>query len=151
VSRAGKRGATLFYVDLDSFKLVNDTRGHDAGDLVLVEAGERMQAFVRAVDTVARLGGDEFAIVLPFLSDGQAISDVASRIVASLAKPFVIKGASSTIGASIGIATHPDDALTVDDLLKSADEALYEAKRAGKNTYRFCVAPPEPRASSLAV
>ena len=150
-SRAGKRGATLFYLDLDGFKLVNDTRGHDVGDLVLVEAAQRMQACVRAVDTVARLGGDEFAIILPFLSDRAAISDVAARIVTSLARPFVIKGAPSAIGISIGIATHPDDAVTVDDLLKSADEALYQAKRSGKNTFRFGAAPADERAASLAV
>jgi diguanylate cyclase (GGDEF)-like protein/PAS domain S-box-containing protein len=148
MSRAGRRGATLFYLDLDGFKLVNDTRGHDVGDLVLVEAAQRMKACVRAVDAVARIGGDEFAVVLPFLSDPQAISDVASRIVASLANPFVIKGTSSTIGASIGIATHPEDAVTVDDLLKCADEALYEAKRAGKNTFRFSREPAGQRTSS---
>ena len=150
-SRAGKRGATLCYLDLDGFKLVNDTRGHDVGDLVLVEAAQRLQACVRAVDTVARLGGDEFAIILPFLSDRAAISDVAARIVTSLARPFVIKGAPSAIGISIGIATHPDDAVTVDDLLKSADEALYQAKRSGKNTFRFGAEPADERAASLAV
>jgi diguanylate cyclase (GGDEF)-like protein len=148
MSRAGNRGTTLFYVDLDGFKLVNDTRGHDIGDLVLVEAAERMQACVRAIDTVARLGGDEFAVVLPFLGDRQAIADVAARVVASLARPFMIKGASSAIGASIGIATCPDDATTLDELLKCADEALYEAKRSGKNTFRFSLAPVQQQAST---
>jgi diguanylate cyclase (GGDEF)-like protein len=136
-ARASGRGTALLYLDLDGFKQVNDTRGHDVGDRVLAEATLRMQAAVRANDTVARLGGDEFAIILPSLDDPGAAETLAKRLVAELAKPFNINITPTLIGVSIGIAIHPEDGLTADELLCHADGALYDAKHAGRNTFCF--------------
>ena len=136
-ARASGRGTALLYLDLDGFKQVNDTRGHDAGDRVLAEAALRMQAAVRANDTVARLGGDEFAIILPSLDDLGAAETLAKRLVAELGKPFNIDNKPILIGVSIGIAIHPEDGLTADELLCNADAALYDAKHAGRGTFCF--------------
>jgi diguanylate cyclase (GGDEF)-like protein len=137
IARASGRGTALLYLDLDRFKQVNDTRGHDVGDRVLVEAALRMQGAVRANDTVARLGGDEFAIILPSLDDRSVAENLAKRLVSELARPYYINNTPSSIGVSIGIAIHPDDGLTADDLLSQADGALYDAKHAGRNTFCF--------------
>jgi diguanylate cyclase (GGDEF)-like protein len=96
-----------------------------------------MRASVRTVDTVARLGGDEFAIFLPFLESEESARQLATRLVASLAEPFAVDGAPTCVGVSIGIAIFPKDGANIDDLLRHADGALYEAKRAGRNTFRF--------------
>jgi diguanylate cyclase (GGDEF)-like protein len=120
IARASGRGTALLYLDLDRFKQVNDTRGHDVGDRVLVEAALRMQGAVRANDTVARLGGDEFAIILPSLDDRSVAENLAKRLVSELARPYYINNTPSSIGVSIGIAIHPDD-----------------AKHAGRNTFCF--------------
>jgi diguanylate cyclase (GGDEF)-like protein len=143
MARASGRGTALLYLDLDRFKQVNDARGHDVGDRVLVEAALRMQAAVRANDTVARLGGDEFAIILPSLDDRSVAENLAKRLVTELAKPYYINNTPSSIGVSIGIAIHPDDGLTADDLLSQADDALYDAKHAGRNTFCFHKAPED--------
>jgi diguanylate cyclase (GGDEF)-like protein len=137
MARASGRGTALLYLDLDSFKQVNDTRGHEVGDRVLAEAALRMQAAVRANDTVARLGGDEFAIILPSLDDRGTAENLAKRLVSELARPFEINNTQSSIGVSIGIAIHPEDGLTADELLCHADGALYDAKHAGRNTFCF--------------
>jgi diguanylate cyclase (GGDEF)-like protein len=137
MARASGRGAAVLYLDLDDFKTINDTRGHVAGDRVLAEAAQRMRASVRAVDTVARLGGDEFAIILPFLESKGPAEHLAQRLVATLAEPYVVDDAPSCIGVSIGIAVFPQDGADVDELLHHADGALYHAKRAGRNTFRF--------------
>jgi len=137
LARSSARGVAVLYLDLDRFKEINDTRGHEAGDRVLAETAQRMRASVRAVDTVARLGGDEFAIILPFLESEESARQLATRLVAAVAEPFVIDGAAARIGVSIGIAIYPKDSASVDELLLHADGALYEAKRAGRNTFRF--------------
>jgi diguanylate cyclase (GGDEF)-like protein len=137
MARTSTRGAAVLYLDLDHFKQVNDARGHDVGDRVLAEAAQRMRSSVRAIDTVARLGGDEFAIILPFLDGVETAGNLAQRLVAKLAEPYVISDAQSSIGVSIGIAIFPQDGRSVDEVLHCADGALYEAKRAGRNTYRF--------------
>ncbi len=135
-AHAKGRGTGLLYLDLDRFKEVNDTRGHDVGDRVLAEAALRMQASVRTSDTVARLGGDEFAVILPSLDDRGDAETLAGRLLSEFARPFDIDNIPSSIGISVGIAIYPDDALTVDELICTADSALYDAKRAGRN--RFC-------------
>jgi diguanylate cyclase (GGDEF)-like protein len=141
MARTSARGTTLLYLDLDHFKQVNDTRGHNVGDCVLSAAALRMQAAVRTNDTVARLGGDEFAIILPSFDDRGAAETLAKRLVLELAKPFEINNVPSLISVSIGIAIHPIDGLTADELLHSADAALYDAKHAGRNTFSFYNAP----------
>lgn len=137
MSRAAGRGVAVLCIDLDGFKQVNDTRGHSVGDRVLTEAAERMGSTARAIDTVARLGGDEFAVVMPFTEDAASAAHLANRLIARLGEPYSIDGEEASIGASIGIAIFPQDGASVDDLVKHADEALYEAKRAGRKTYRF--------------
>jgi diguanylate cyclase (GGDEF)-like protein len=141
MARTSRRGTALLYLDLDHFKQVNDSRGHNVGDRVLAEAALRMQAAVRKGDTVARLGGDEFAIILPGFEGRGTAETLAKRLVMELARPFEINNAPSSIGVSIGIAIHPTDGLTADELLRSADAALYDAKHAGRNTFSFYKPP----------
>ena len=131
----------LLYIDLDRFKLVNDTRGHDAGDLVLKGAADRIQAQVRESDTVARIGGDEFAIILPKIAGAQDAAIVAGKIIDTLCADFSLGSAGPgnvAIGASVGIAVFPRDGADMDTLFKAADAAMYKAKQAG-NSFSFCV------------
>ena len=131
------RPFAVLFLDLDHFKVVNDTLGHGAGDRLLVEVAARMRASVRAEDLVARMGGDEFAI-LQMLPDHEAqTAALAERLLAMVSAPYDIGGRSVGIGVSIGIAMYPDDAMTSDALLRQADIALYRAKSNGRNTYRF--------------
>ncbi len=130
---------SLLYVDLDKFKAVNDTLGHDAGDEVLKSAANRIQQQVRESDTVARIGGDEFAVILPRIASPQDAAIVAKKIIDALIPPFEIggdKGKTAHIGASIGIAMFPADGPNMDALLKVADSAMYRAKQFG-NSFRF--------------
>jgi diguanylate cyclase (GGDEF)-like protein/PAS domain S-box-containing protein len=130
----------LMFVDLDGFKLVNDTLGHDAGDLLLQEVASRLKRCVRASDTVARLGGDEFTVLMPDLSDFRHAPAVAERITERLQAPFVLNGHEAYVSASIGITTFPNDASDATTLLKNADAAMYRAKEQGKQTFQFFTA-----------
>lgn len=130
-------GFTLVLVDLDHFKRLNDTEGHDAGDAVLVAASQRLKAAVRESDTVARLGGDEFAALLPDTHEPADVQAVCERIVQGFAEPIEWRGQRLEIGASIGAACHPRDGADGETLYKAADLALYEAKRAGRNCWRL--------------
>jgi diguanylate cyclase (GGDEF)-like protein len=134
LANGDRRGLGVFYLDLDRFKQVNDSRGHEVGDRVLIEAAKRMRGAVRSIDTVARIGGDEFAIILPFLEDPEAAILLARRLIALMADPFVIDVEASTIGVSIGIALFPQHGLTIDALLRHADRALYSSKHSGGGT-----------------
>ncbi len=125
----------LVLIDLDGFKRVNDTLGHDAGDEVLVIAGGRLRAALREGDFVARLGGDEFAILLKDIRDNGAVKLVCDRVVAGMTAPIEVKGQPAAIGASVGAASWPRHGRTADDLYKHADEALYHAKRSGKGIW----------------
>ena len=127
----------LLYIDLDGFKLVNDTLGHDAGDELLRESGARLHECVRSGDTVARLGGDEFTVIMPSLLDGRHINIVAQRILNALSSPFQVSGKEAVVSASIGITIFPDDGKTPNDLLKNADSAMYSAKENGKSNFQF--------------
>jgi diguanylate cyclase (GGDEF)-like protein/PAS domain S-box-containing protein len=127
----------LFYLDLDKFKAVNDTRGHRTGDLLLIEVGRRLGSQLRATDTVARLGGDEFAVILPDRPDEGGIATVASRLIAEVERPYVIDGDALIIGLSIGVAQAPANGRLPDEILHHADIALYRAKGEGGN--RFCL------------
>ncbi|BBP44571.1 EAL domain-containing protein [Thiosulfativibrio zosterae] len=127
----------LLFIDLDDFKLVNDSLGHDAGDELLALVAKTLKQQVRSSDTVARLGGDEFAIILPQLTEFETASKIAQKIITELRAPVSIQGRSLTVGASIGISTFPNDALSVEELTKFADLALYSAKNAGRNNFKF--------------
>jgi diguanylate cyclase (GGDEF)-like protein/PAS domain S-box-containing protein len=121
----------LLFIDLDRFKELNDTFGHQAGDIVLREVGERFVDAVRASDTVARLGGDEFAVLIPLAADREEAVMVARRVLASLQEPVTIEGESAFIEASIGIVLCPEHGEDVQTLMRRADVAMYTAKRAG--------------------
>ncbi|MCP5367394.1 MAG: diguanylate cyclase [Hyphomicrobiales bacterium] len=126
----------LLYVDLDKFKPINDTLGHDAGDAVLKEVGVRLRGAVRASDTVARLGGDEFAVILEPEGTREVAERAAARILASLARPISLGGEPRTIGASIGIGLSSAADFSKETIVKNADQAMYEAKRETGNTFR---------------
>ena len=127
----------LMLLDLDKFKPVNDTYGHQVGDALLKTVAAVFQKHSRETDIVARLGGDEFGVLLVHPDDKGAAGISAQRIIDEIEKPLTIMGHEIRIGTSIGIALFPDDAETEDDLIHKADLALYEAKRMGRNTYRF--------------
>lgn len=132
-----KKFVAIFFIDLDGFKVVNDTFGHEAGDDLLIWVGAVLQQCVRANDTVARIGGDEFAAVITDLEDVDGISSVAQKIVERLSERVDIKGAPISIGASVGISIFPDDAEDPEALIREADSAMYEVKAQGKNGYKF--------------
>jgi len=129
---------TIMFLDLDQFKVVNDTYGHDVGDELLRIVGRRLLALIRQSDTVSRIGGDEFIIKLNNVAGREELAHVARRVVGTINEPMEIRGTTLTIGTSIGIASFPDDGINPEDLMKSADVAMYAAKSAGKNTFRFC-------------
>ncbi|WP_428491120.1 bifunctional diguanylate cyclase/phosphodiesterase [Rhodopila sp.] len=126
----------LIIVDLDGFKPVNDTLGHDVGDQLLIEVAGRLKALMRATDVVARLGGDEFVILLTTLREPGDVAPFAERVLRRLADPVEVDGQQIRIGASLGIAFYPRDGLDVDTLLNQADMALYSAKTGGRGVYR---------------
>ncbi len=130
----------LMFIDLDGFKLVNDTLGHDKGDDLLVEASKRLLTCVRQGDTVARLGGDEFTIIMPNLGDVRNAPMVAQRILSVLEAPFHLDHHEAFVSGSIGISTYPDDAGDSATLLRNADAAMYRAKEQGKANYQFFTA-----------
>jgi diguanylate cyclase (GGDEF)-like protein/PAS domain S-box-containing protein len=134
--RHGRRLAVLF-LDLDRFKLINDTLGHDYGDALLREVAKRLQQSLRASDTVARLGGDEFVVLLEDVSDPILVATVAQKIIAAVAEGYVLAGREYHVTASVGASTYPDDAADAPTLLKNADLAMYRAKDQGRNTFQF--------------
>jgi len=137
IDRAQQRSTNLsvMFLDLDRFKQINDTLGHDAGDALLQQAASRVQDCVRKYDTVARLGGDEFAILLEDAEDTAMAEDVANRVIESLGRPFRLGSSQAVVTGSIGIAHYPDGGHNGEELLKHADMAMYEAKEAGRNLY----------------
>ena len=142
----------VLYIDLDDFKLINDSYGHDVGDFLLIGVAERLKKHTRLSDTVARLAGDEFTVILPQLNSyqdsaiiGQRILEKAScpfglsqRIIEELSQPFEIYSNTLTVSSSIGIAVYPDNGTTAQEILNSADTAMYSAKQEGKNRYKYC-------------
>ncbi|MES2831619.1 MAG: diguanylate cyclase [Pseudomonadota bacterium] len=126
----------VMYLDLDGFKAVNDVHGHDCGDKLLIMASERLRFATREEDTIARLGGDEFMVVIGDISELSDIDRPATTIIRELSQPYLIDGIEVSVTASIGVSFYPDDGLDVDVLIRRADQALYEAKHAGKNRYR---------------
>ena len=127
----------LMFIDLDMFKEVNDTLGHDVGDQLLIDVGSRICSCVRESDTVARISGDEFTVILPELIDTSRAETVAQNIIHALTQPFRIGKESIYISASIGITLYPNDASELESLLKNADQAMYAAKNQGRNCFSY--------------
>lgn len=137
LARREQRMVALLYIDLDGFKLVNDSLGHSLGDSLLVQVAARWQLRVRQADTLARLGGDEFTVILGGLHAKEDAAAVAKSLLDVLATPFLIDDHQLTIGASIGISIFPEDGSDADNLLQQADSAMYAAKRDGKNRFMY--------------
>jgi diguanylate cyclase (GGDEF)-like protein len=131
-----RRQLAVLFLDLDRFKHINDSLGHEAGDLLLKEVAARLKGCLRESDTVARLGGDEFVAMLPELDEKYAAT-VAQKILAAVARPFVLHGQELRVTASIGISIYPEDGLDEPTLKKNADIAMYQAKEEGKNNFQF--------------
>ena len=134
--RSGHNVAML-YLDLDNFKNVNDTLGHSSGDALLKQVSERLSSLLRTADTVARLGGDEFLLLVPEIDDGASVAEIANKVVTGLMAPFEVIGMEIFAGCSLGITLFPADGTDFDSLLKKADIAMYRAKEAGRNGFRF--------------
>ncbi|WP_417792786.1 EAL domain-containing protein [Terasakiella pusilla] len=135
--RRGKKPVGVIFIDLDDFKKVNDTLGHQVGDAVLIEAGKRLTTCVRETDTVGRQGGDEFLIILPDLEDTDVLAQIAEKIIDAFKVPFFHVGMDIHIGTSIGIAVSPTDGEDASTLMRNADLAMYKSKEAGKNIYTY--------------
>ncbi|MEK9804588.1 MAG: diguanylate cyclase, partial [Curvibacter sp.] len=152
LAQARRRGAQvgLLFMDLDDFKRINDTLGHEAGDEALRQTAGRFSAIVRETDTLARVGGDEFVVLLPDLEgDGQAaVLRVAQKYIEALRTPLQIAGSACHLGVSIGIALGPGEQ-TADALMQAADQAMYRAKAAGRNQYELVRVPRPDRTSVL--
>lgn len=136
-ARRDKTQVALAFIDLDNFKEINDTFGHEWGDKLLKEAAQRIKTCVREVDTVARLGGDEFTVVLPYVKSNREADRVAQKIIDNLSVPFSLGGDQGYVSASIGITVFPFDGESSVVLLRNADQAMYEAKRLGKNRFSY--------------
>jgi diguanylate cyclase (GGDEF)-like protein/PAS domain S-box-containing protein len=135
-ARAG-RSLALMFIDLDHFKEINDTLGHDMGDILLKEAAQRLSGSIRQVDTVARLGGDEFTIIMGELEEAESVERVAQEILRKLTEPFQLSLETVYVSASIGITLYPGDATSIEALLKNADQAMYAAKSMGRNRFHY--------------
>ena len=136
-SRRAKTSVGLMFIDLDGFKPINNTLGHDAGDELLRATARRLEKCVREADAVARLGGDEFTVIMPLIYNFEAAGFVAGRIIKPLTEPFDLGGREGNVSASIGISLLPAQANSADELLHNSDVAMYHAKRQGKANYQF--------------
>jgi diguanylate cyclase (GGDEF)-like protein len=136
-ARRYARRLSVAFLDLDRFKQINDTLGHEAGDQLLREVATRLRACVRDSDTVARLGGDEFVVLLPEVGDSMGAAALAQKILAVIARPFTLIGQEFRVTGSIGISSYPEDGLDEQTLKKNADIAMYQAKTEGRNNFQF--------------
>jgi diguanylate cyclase (GGDEF)-like protein/PAS domain S-box-containing protein len=141
LARAKRSNAAfaVLFMDIDGFKGVNDTHGHEVGDLLLSAVAQRLTKRVRQSDTVARIGGDEFVIILEAVREKRAAAAVAQKVERALAAPYLLQGHSLRITASIGISLYPENGEDADTLLRAADSAMYIAKREGGNRHKTCV------------
>ncbi len=137
ISKRKKHAFALLFIDLDSFKSINDKYGHAIGDQVLVEVSKIILSCIREADTVARIGGDEFVILLTEIASNDEPGIMAKRIIDILIKPIQVKGHMCHIGTSIGISLYPEHSSDLDELLVLADKAMYEVKHFGKNNCRY--------------
>ena len=136
-ARRDEKKVGLVFLDLDGFKWINDTLGHNVGDELLVDVAKRLKGCIRDRDTAARLGGDEFTLVIHDLNDANDMLSIGEKVVGVLRDPFTLAGKPQQISGSVGITIYPDDGEDVQTLLKNADIAMYKAKQAGKNRYQF--------------
>ncbi len=136
-SRRSGRKVALLFIDLDYFKEINDTFGHDLGDIVIKEVAQRLSSCVRDSDTLARLGGDEFTVIIGDLDDSTRVERIANDISKKLSEPFYIETEVAYLTASIGITAYPDDGTEIDQLVKNADQAMYVAKGQGRNRFQY--------------
>jgi diguanylate cyclase (GGDEF)-like protein len=127
----------LLFIDLDGFKDINDTYGHDVGDELLIQLADRFKGSIRKTDTIARFGGDEFVVLLTSLHHRDEAAEVCEKLLSIIQEPFCLSRCTAGVGASVGIAMYPDDGTTDTDLMKVADTLMYEVKAAGKNDYKF--------------
>ena len=128
----------LVFMDLDGFKTVNDTYGHEAGDYILVTVSERIQKLLRESDTIARLGGDEFVLLLTNLSSKSEVEPIVNKLIRIIEKPIFFKEIKLEISTSAGVSFYPDDEMADgDELMRRADKAMYKAKMKGKGRYEF--------------
>lgn len=141
-ARREKSKMAVLFIDLDGFKKVNDTHGHDAGDRLLKTVAQRLSALVREADTVARIGGDEFLIILHNITKATDTEQISSQIINAVSTPCVYDGYELVVGASVGVAVYPLNGETREVLVKSADRAMYDVKKEGKNSYRIAQSPP---------
>jgi len=136
-ARRNRQMSAAMFLDLDGFKEINDAHGHEFGDLVLKSVADRIKAEIRETDTVARIGGDEFVIISSSLPEVGVAERIAGKLIARISRPIHVNEIEVSVGASIGIALYPNDGSTSEDLIRSADRAMYEVKRKGKNGYGF--------------
>ena len=137
VSKRGNSPLYLIFIDLDQFKEINDSLGHDAGDLLLIQASERLKSSLRSADLIARLGGDEFAVLIQQVNSEDDVGALAGKLIQTFSEPFQLYGEEVYIGCSAGIACCPNDGDDATKLTKAADTAMYNAKQSGRNTFRF--------------
>lgn len=140
-ARRNHQKSAVMFLDLDGFKEINDRHGHEFGDRVLKTCAERITAEIRETDTVARIGGDEFVIILSSLPESQIARRVASSLIEGISMPLCIDDIDVRVSASIGIALYPQDGVTAEELIRSADKAMYRIKHAGKNSFGFVDSP----------
>jgi diguanylate cyclase (GGDEF)-like protein/PAS domain S-box-containing protein len=146
-ARRHRANLAVLFIDLDRFKTINDTLGHDVADALLIEIAQRLKSCVRQTDTVARHGGDEFTIILPDLHQPEDAAQVAEKILERVIEPVIVGANSIEITVSIGIAVHPYDGTDIETLLRNADDAMYRAKQAGRNNYQLCTEEMKTRAT----
>ena len=144
-----RQHVAVLFIDLDNFKDVNDSLGHDVGDAVLKQVAGRIKGCLRASDAVCRLGGDEFTVMMEEANIPEDAAQVSERIVHAFAEPFLIAGHKIVTSVSIGISIYPLHGNDIDALLKNADLAMYQAKEVGKNGFRFFAEPSAPDRSRL--
>jgi diguanylate cyclase (GGDEF)-like protein len=132
-----ERSLSLLFIDLDGFKLINDTHGHDAGDALLAELAARLRATLREGDVIGRMGGDEFVVLIEEFAEVSQVAEVAKKLLETVTRPFVLHGQNCQVTASLGISIYPDDGKDAETLIKNADTAMYRVKQQGKNSFRF--------------
>ncbi|HYD80177.1 MAG TPA: EAL domain-containing protein [Paucimonas sp.] len=145
-ARRNQESVAVLFIDLDHFKIINDSIGHDAGDALLCQVAERLQAIFREEDTVARHGGDEFVVVMERVTGEEDVIDAANRVLQAMSASIIVGEHEFYAACSIGIGLHPKDGVEAAELMKNADTAMYQAKAAGRNTFRFYAADMNVRA-----